>query len=427
MADFNSPAYKRSRAAYIAQCTFDYFILLLVSDAFLAKLLTYIGISDAVIGIISSFVSMAFVIQIFSLLLVRARASRKTLCTVFEVSGVMFFFLLYLVPFIPVSTEIRTILVVLSVILAYASKYLVSSILFKWGNSCVEATHRGSYSATKEMISLITGIIFTTVVGYIIDRFEGIGNIEGGFLFLAVSILILNVCNLVSFLLIKKDDPSEKLESRVPLKTVLANTVGNKNFRSVILLTILWDVARYLSIGFMGVYKTNDLLLSVLAIQIINISGSFCRMLVSKPFGNYSDKHSYAKGFRMGLCIAAAGFFINMFTTPKLWYLIIPFTILYNCCFAGTNTNSFNIAYSYLDEKYITQGMAIKNCVGGLFGFASSILGGRILSYVQQSGNQLFGIQIYGQQILSFFSLLVIAAAIIYLYKVIEKQERKIQ
>ena len=57
MKDFNSIEYKRSRNAYMAQCTVEYFVSLLVTDAFLAKLLSSIGISDMIIGIISSFIT----------------------------------------------------------------------------------------------------------------------------------------------------------------------------------------------------------------------------------------------------------------------------------------------------------------------------------------------------------------------------------
>lgn len=77
MADFNSQEYKRSRGAYMAQCTVEYFVSLLVTDAFLAKLLTSIGISDALTGIISSFITLAFVIQLLSIFLVRLRVSTK--------------------------------------------------------------------------------------------------------------------------------------------------------------------------------------------------------------------------------------------------------------------------------------------------------------------------------------------------------------
>ncbi len=35
--DFNTIEYKRSRSAYAAQCTVEYFISLLVTDAFIVK------------------------------------------------------------------------------------------------------------------------------------------------------------------------------------------------------------------------------------------------------------------------------------------------------------------------------------------------------------------------------------------------------
>ena len=82
--DYNSPEYKRSRTAYIAQSTFEYFISLLVADAFLAKLLTSIGLSDAVVGIVSSFISVAFVIQLASIPLVRTKISTKKLVITFD-------------------------------------------------------------------------------------------------------------------------------------------------------------------------------------------------------------------------------------------------------------------------------------------------------------------------------------------------------
>ena len=53
---FESRAYKRSRAAYKWECTFEYFVALLVGNTFLAKLLTYLGFSESETGIISSLI-----------------------------------------------------------------------------------------------------------------------------------------------------------------------------------------------------------------------------------------------------------------------------------------------------------------------------------------------------------------------------------
>ena len=427
MIDYQSPEYRRSRAAYTAQCAVEYFISLLVTDAFLAKLLSYLGISDALTGIISSFITLAFVIQIFSILLVRARIGIKGLVLTLDTLSVFFFMALYLIPFLPVGKEMRTALVVISVLVAYAGKYLITSIYFRWANSFVDPMHRGSFSATKEIISLLGGMIFTAAAGYAVDRFEDAGSREGAFLFLAVAILILNIANFVTISLIKKDAPLPKDAKRESLFATVKNIVGNKSFRHVIVMGILWETARYFSVGFMGVYKTKDLMISVFAVQIINIGANIARMAVSRWFGRYSDRRSYARGFELGLWIAAAAFLVNVFTTRSTWFLIILYTVLFNVSTAGTNQNSFNITYSYVDGKYITEAMAIKSCVGGLFGFGASLLAGKILSGVQENGNQLLGIPLYGQQLLSLISFLLVLALILYTRLVIEKQKVIVQ
>lgn len=426
-ANYNSSEYKRSRSAYIAQCTFEYFVALLVSDVFLAKLLSSIGISDSLTGIISSFITIAFVIQIMSIPLTNSRLGSKKLVLIFDTISQLFFCGIYFIPFLPFSKEIKTILVMLAIIVAYACKYLILSICFKWGNSYVEPTKRASFSATKEMVSIISGIIFSTSIGFIIDKFEGIGNLNGGFLFIAITMIILNICNFVSLMMIKKDEDDSLVSSKAPLIDVFNATLRNKSFRNVIIMSILWECARYFSIGFMGIYKTKDLLISVFAVQIINTVANILRIVVSKPFGRYSDKNSFAKGFELAVAIAMASFFVSIFITPSTWYLIIIQTVLYNVSLAGTNMNSFNITYSYVDQRYFTQAMSIKNCLSGIFGFGASILGGKLLKLIQANGNSLFGIHIYAQQFLSVISFVFTVILLIHMKLVIEKQQVKIQ
>lgn len=427
MEKFNSPEYIRSRRSYIVQCTAEYFVSLLVADVFLAKLLSSIGISDALIGVISSFITLAFVFQFLTLFMAKINASSKKLVMIFDTISILFFMSLYFIPFLPIGRTQKTILLIICMLVAYISKYLILNICFKWANAYVSPTNRASFSANKEMISLFLGMIFSAGVGYIVDMFEAQNNMSGGFLFLAIAIFVLNVCNFISLALIKKDIPAEKTENSASITKALRNTIGNRNFQSIIVLTIIWDVARYFSVGFLGIYKSKDLMMSVFLVQIINIIANLARITVSKQIGRYSDKKSFSKGFSLGMCIAAVAFFVNIFTTKSTWFLIIIYTILYNCSVAGTNQNSFNMVYSYVDSEYITQAMAIKNCIGGLFGFGASVLAGKIIDIVQTNGNMIFGLHIYGQQLLSAISFTITVVAIIFSKMVIEKQKRMIQ
>ncbi len=423
--DFNSLDYKRSRNAYTAQAAFEYFIALLITDVFLAKLLSSIGISDASIGIISSFVSLAFIMQLASIFLLQHKISVKKTVIIFDTLSIFLFAGCYIVPFLPISKSAKTVIVILAIIVAYFLKYIISSIYFKWANSFVEPSHRARYSATKEIISLFSGMIFTLVIGYIVDKFESLGNLNGAFLFLSIGILVLNICNFISLSMIKKEVQPEKND--LNLKDVLHNTLGVKNFRSVVLLITLHDMAKYFTFGFMGIYKTKELALSVLLVQVINIISNLSRMFISKPIGRYSDNTSFTKGFRLGLVILGIAFFINIFTTPDTWFFVILFTILYNSAQAGTNANSFNIIYSYVNTDYFTQAMAIKNCICGICGFFASIMGGKVLDMVQNNSNMVFGIHIYGQQLLSLISFMLVLIAIIFSKFVLEKKEINIQ
>ena len=424
---YQSADYKRSRKAYAAQCTFEYFVSILVTDAFLAKLLTHMGISDSAIGIISSLVSFSFLFQLLAIYLMSHLKNTKKTVITFDTLSQLFFLGIYLIPFLPFTVGTKTIIVITCILLAYICKYLIYSLCFKWANSYVSPEKRGEFSSIKEMISLFTGIIFTLAAGYVVDYFENIRNLEGGFLFIAAAMLILNICNFISLLLIKNDTPQVQTAKKADLKTILQNTLGNRSFIYVIIMTSLWDMGRLMTVGFLGTFKTSDLLLSVGAVQVINMVANLCRLAIARPFGRYSDKTSYAKGFRLGMTLAAVGFAINIFTTKQTWWCIIIYTILYNVSYAGINQNSYNITYSYVKSDYIVQAMAIKGSICGILGFCSALVGSRILQTIQNAGNTFLGIPVYGQQILSAISLLIILVAILFSVFVVEKQSRMVQ
>ena len=427
---YNSKEYKRSRKAYMAQSSIEYFVSLLVTDAFLAKLLTSIGISDSLTGIISSFTTLAFVIQLMSVFLVKKRTNTKRMVITFDTISILFFMFMYFVPFLPVEKTVKTAMIILSIIVAYGGKYLILSICFKWGNSFVKPTKRAEYSAKKEMLSLFLGMFFTASIGYAVDKYESINNLNGAFLFIAISMFILNICNFICLSLISKEEQEENGEHNKNCKTlssVIKHTLGNRSFKKVIILTVMWDTARYFTVGFMGVFKTKDLMMSMLFIQVINIIANFARMLISIPFGKFSDKYSFAKGFRVALIIAAIGFFINMFASHGRIWAVIVFTILNSCCNAGTNQNSFNITYNYVDSEYIAEAMAVKNSIGGICGFLASVAGGKILAHIQNNGNMIFGMKIYGQQVLSSISFVFVVIAVFFIKLKIEKENVIVQ
>lgn len=428
--NFNSKEYKRSRKAYCIECAFEYFVSLLVVDAFLAKVLTSIGVEDSLIGVISSLIALSQLFQLFSVFVVQKISNTKRFVVLFHSIGQLLFMVLYFVPFFPFAKEYNTVIAIFCILAAYFGNYFVTNIVYNWGNSYVEPHHRARYGATKEMISLLSGMIMTFVLGQVMDYFEALDNLEGGFIFAAISILIFCVADFVCLMLIKNDIKSrQEVKKAEPLRKVMKKLGSNKGFWNILILQVLWNVAMYTTVGFLGTYRINEheLAFTVGQVAIINIVGNLGRFAFSRPFGLYADKHSYAKAVRLALIIAAASFAAGIFTTPATRYLIIVHTFLYCTCFAGMSVNLLNIAYSYVPKEYFVHVSAFKNSLGGVCGFLASLGAGALLKHIQANGNTFLGIHVYGQQVLALISFILVVIAICFTKFVIEKEKVMIQ
>ncbi len=430
---FDSPAYKRTRTAYILQAMFEYFISILVTDAFIAKILEYLGVSEANIGVITTIISLAMAFQLGSLWLSKVKVSVKKLSLFFSTLSQLLFALLYLIPFFTINDVTKRYIAVGFIVIAYFSLYIFSPIHYRWAYKFVAPEHRARFSAAKEMLSLAAGSTFSIIIGIIIDRFEGLGKLESAFIFIAASAFVVSICNFVCIITMKdepKEETQENTKNKAKLSDVMKNTFGNKSFRVCLYALCLWEFTRYFQLGFMGSFKNTLVSGSglfdnpMVAVQVINLAGHGVRLLLSFPIAKYSDRKGYAKGMQIGLIIAACAFLVNTFTSTSTWFLIIIYTILHNACYVGITANGFNILYSYVDNTYFAQALAIKNCIAGLCGFGAAIVAGKLLSYVQANGNSIFGIPVFGQQVLSAVSLVLTVIVLLYVRFVVTKQKQ---
>ena len=245
--NYASPLLARSRRAYSTQCMLEYFIALLVSDAFLSKLLTVLGLSDAQVGVISSLISAAFLFQLASVFLVDRIRRVKRCLLFFTTFSQMLFASLYFLPFLNLPAALRQPTVVCLLLLGYFCNYFVTTMVFQWGNSFVSPDLRGEFSAGKEMQSLLGGMIFTLLIGFMVDTLEARGQLMSAFLYIALIGLLTSVGN---YICIRRIGGREALLSRPAnaprLREILRNTFGHREFRSLVVLTALYNAALFL-------------------------------------------------------------------------------------------------------------------------------------------------------------------------------------
>lgn len=107
----NRDEYALSRFLYILEAALEYFISLLVTGAYLAKITSAISMSDTLTGILTSFVSLGFGFQIIAVFLANKRPVKRWV-TLLHCLNQLAFALIYFIPLAPISHEMKNFLFV---------------------------------------------------------------------------------------------------------------------------------------------------------------------------------------------------------------------------------------------------------------------------------------------------------------------------
>lgn len=424
---YASKDYKRSRLAYMNLCHTEWFVHLLCMDAFLAKLLTYVGVEDGLVGVITTIASLSSIFRLFSFAIVPRVRNTKRYAIPMQLFGELMFVSLYLIPVMGADSQSKSPLMVLCIVFAYLGYQLSNSIVYRWGNSFVDPHHRAEFTSTKEMISSLLGMAVSFSAGFILDYFDSKGDLQAGFLYTAIAMLVFVICEMLCMASIKNEIIPARTADSIPIREVLEKTLGNRNFRNLALLYGLYNFAINFTIGFLGTYQLQELSFPVSTVTAIGIVGTFSRVIFSKPIGRYSDRKSFAKGIELGMLIALVGFICVIFTGPQSRWLIVAYSVLYLTAQVGAGSNFINSTYSYVDNRCFVQGVAILMSVSGVFSFAASLAGSALLTHIQANGNVFWGIPVYGQQVLALITVLIILGCLLFNRAVVEKQEIMIQ
>lgn len=411
--------YRTSRITYIIEADLEYLISLLITGAYLAKICAYIDVSDGVTGILTSVVSIGSAFQLLSLFSAGGRRVKRR-CVILQTINQLCFALLYVVPLLKAG---KTTLAIAFTALLYTG-YIIAGIIaapkMNWMMALVDNDKRGEFTANKEIVSLLSGMIYVTLIGAMLDRFEANGKIADAFAIFAGIILVLTALHTLTLILTKEKPPrSEK--RRVSIKELLSNRAVVR----VMLAYVIWNAAAYASTPFFGSYQIGALGFSMTFISILSVAYSIVRALVSRKIGRLADRKSYAVTMSGCFVIAAAAYAVNVFTVPqngRVLYTI--YYVLYAVSMAGINGGMFNLVFDYVPAHLVAGALALQSSAAGIAGFLSTALCSRIVEYVQRNGNRVFGVNMYAQQLLSAFTAIAAVGMIFYMRNVVGSMKK---
>ena len=199
----------------------------------------------------------------------------------------------------------------------------------------------------------------------------------------------------------------------------------DKTILKVICVFVLWNVASYITISYMGAYQVNDLGFSPVYASVIIIVGSLARAIVSRPVGKLADKFSFCKMLYLCFSVEVVAFLCAMLITPANGsYMYLVYYIIYCIGCSGINSSIINLIYDYVDFHKRTSALALVNTASGFAGFFATLAVSPLVKHIQEGGNNLFGIKIYAQQLLALCSAIVVVCIIVYLLLVISKLKK---
>ncbi len=396
---------------YIIQADLEYLITLLVTGAFLATLTAQLGMSDSLTGIISSFTSLGCLFQMISVIF--RRGSVKKFVITLSLLNQALFILLYLIPL--GRAPYLKYLFIACLFFALFIYNIAHPKKIDWLMSMVEESRRGIFTANKEIISLITGIVFNMVMGALMDYFKLRGQTKTALILGAVTLFSLSILHVTTISLAIDKQSTENKKSKFSFKESFS-VLRDKNALKLIMVFILWYVSNYASYSFYGTYQIKELGFTLTTVSTITIVSSIVRIFVSRFWGAYADKNGFAKMLCICLGVTVVAHIFAAFSTPANGIVMFTlYTVFYYIGQGGICSGLINICFDYMPFTKRADFMAFAQAFAGLSGFLTTLVMSILVTHIQQNANQFLGFNIYAQQVTSIISSLLGIVVVVYI------------
>lgn len=412
----------RNKRLYIAEATLEYIIALLVEGAYLSRMTMAIGLSDTVTGIIHSILSLGNLFGLISMLITKRKMKKFVIGM--SIANQLMFMLLYVIPITgtAIPKGVKSAAFIILIIGAYLIYYIAHPKKINWLMSSVKDSERGSFTANKEIVSLVAGIAFNYLMGFVVDYYVAKDELKIAFIICGAVIFISSVFHtLMLFLYPEKEVEVSEEKKPTALKDIFS-LFKDKSVMSITVLFAIWYFAQKSTGAYLSTYELKELQFTQTFIAILTSLSSVARILFSRYFGRYADRHGFASLLRICFAVAAVAYAAVIFATPTTGkYCFVIFKVLTGVSMAGINSSVINLVYDLVAKEKRANALALTQAVAGTVGFLSALIVSPLVSYIQNAGNKFLGVSVYAQQVLAIITTVITIIALLYVQFVLMK------
>ncbi len=356
--------YEKEYKKYLTSSILDTANNKIASNSFITAFAVYLGLSNFAIGIYAVLDTITNIIQVFAAPLFSKIGQSKfvvlTNYTIYRVSSVCFAF----IPFLTQDINIRTTL-----FFVFASIYAITGELgyitfVNWRMTLVKKEDRTKFASTRNVYKNTLVMIFSLLMGVILDQFTKNGNELYGFLILFFIVFIIAFIDI--FIRINTYKPPIE-DKAISVKDSVMKPAKDKEFRKILVIGGLNRFAYGMGTMYLNVFLLRYLKLDYLYYSILNILINFADALFSKYWAKKAQNRKWSKVLSP-MCLVFSIIFLSLFVL-KGNILIYCLPIIYILIGYGNSAYEMfdHIAiYENANEDYKTSYVTFERFIEGI-------------------------------------------------------------
>lgn len=356
--------YKKEYKKYLTSSILDTANNKIASNSFITAFAVYLGLSNFAIGIYAVLDTITNIIQIFAAPLFSKIGQSKlvvlTNYTIYRLSSVCFAF----IPFLTKDVNSRTFLFFIFAVIYAITGELGYITFVNWRMTLVKKEDRTKFASTRNIYKNTLVMIFSLLMGVILDQFTENGNELYGFMILFIIVFLIAFIDI--FIRINTYKPPIK-DKNITIKDSISKPAIDKSFRKILVIGGLNRFAYGMGTMYLNVFLLRYLKIDYLYYSILNILINFSDALFSKYWAKKSQDRNWSKVL-MPMCLTYIIIFLTLFIlNDKILIYCLPIIyILIGCANSAYEMFDHIAIYEHSKEDYKTSYVTFERFIEGI-------------------------------------------------------------
>jgi MFS family permease len=354
---------------------------------FLTGLALKLGATNAQIGLLAAILPLSQVFQIPAILLIDRAGSRKKVTISATVLSRLAWLLVAASPFFLTPAQSLWVLIG-SVLLFHIAQSIGGCAWTSWLRDLVPEGRLGRFFSLRTRISILLGLCVSLPASRMIDNWQQHSDFQlGGYSLLFAAGFVAGMTGI--WFISRVPDITMKAR-QTDLLTHLKMPFRDVNYRKLISFMAVWNFAINLAVPFFTVYMMKRLGMSMSSIMIMTILGQIANLLFLGLWGKWADHFSnksvLAVSGPLFMCTIFAWTFtsvadVNLFT----WPLLAVIHVVMGASRAGVTLATGNIGMKLAPRGEATVYLVALSLSNALAAGSAPIIGGKLADLLAQN------------------------------------------